>query len=91
MPDVSRGAQSTITGHVKVEVRVAVDAAGNVSQAQLVSPGPSHYFAEKALTAARHWKFTPARVNGKATASEWLLRFQFGSASMQVLPSEIKP
>ena len=91
MPDVSRGAQSTITGHVKVEVRVAVDAAGNVAQAQLVSPGPSHYFAEKALGAARRWKFTPARVNGRATASEWLLRFQFGRTSMQVLPSEIKP
>jgi TonB family protein len=91
MPDVSRGAQSTITGHVKVEVRVAVDVAGNVSQAQLVSPGPSHYFAEKALTAARRWKFTPARVNGKATACEWLLRFQFGRTSVQVLPSEIKP
>jgi TonB family protein len=91
MPDVSRGAQSTINGHVKVEVRVAVDAAGNVSQARLASPGPSHYFAEKALAAARRWKFTPARMNGNATASEWLLRFQFGRASMQVLPSEIKP
>lgn len=91
MPDVSRGAQSTITGHVKVEVRVVVDAAGNVSQAQLVSPGPSHYFAEKALAAARRWRFTPARVNGKAASSEWLLRFQFGRTSMQVLPSEIKP
>lgn len=91
MPDVSRGAQSTIIGHVKVSVQVAVDAAGNVSATKLVSPGPSHYFAGHALAAAQRWKFTPARVDGKATASEWLLRFQFGRSSMQVLPSEIKP
>jgi TonB family protein len=91
MPDVSRGAQNSITGHVKVSVQVAVDAAGNVSQAKLVSAGPSRYFAERALAAARQWKFTPAQVDGQASASEWLLRFQFGRGSMQVLPSEIRP
>jgi TonB family protein len=91
MPDVSRGAQNSITGHVKVSVQVTVDAAGNVSQAKLVSAGPSRYFAERALAAARQWKFTPAQVDGQASASEWLLRFQFGRGSMQVLPSEIRP
>ena len=54
-PDVSRGAQNTITGRVKVSVQVAVDASGNVSQAKLVAPGPSHYFANRALAAARRW------------------------------------
>lgn len=90
-PDVSRSALNTITGRVKVNVQVAVDASGNVAEAKLVSPGPSHYFANRALAAARRWKFNPPQVDGKATASEWSLRFQFGRASTQVIPAEIKP
>jgi TonB family protein len=91
LPDVSRGAQNTITGHVKVSVQVSVDASGNVSQAQFASAGPSKYFADRALTAARGWKFTPPKADGQAVASEWILRFQFGRASTQVFPAEIKP
>ena len=90
-PDVSPGSRRTITGHVKVSVEVSVDTFGNVSQARLVSSGPSKYFANQALTAARRWKFTPARVNGQALPSEWILRFQFGRTSTQVLPAETKP
>ena len=91
MPEVSRGAQNTITGRLKVSVQVDVDASGNVSQAKFVSPGPSTYFANHALAAARRWKFNPPQVDGHAAASEWLLRFQFGRASTQVFPAEIKP
>ncbi len=91
MPEVSRGARNTITGRVKVDVRVAVDASGNVTQAALKSDVKSRYFANLALGAARRWKFNPPLVNGQATASEWLLRFQFGRTSTQVLPSETKP
>jgi TonB family protein len=91
LPEISRGAQNTINGHVKVSVQVSVDATGNVSQAKLVSAGPSKYFAERALEAARRWKFTPPQVDGQAAASEWDLRFQFGRANIQVSPSEIKP
>ncbi|HXP45517.1 MAG TPA: TonB family protein [Candidatus Acidoferrales bacterium] len=90
-PEVSPGSRRTITGHVKVSVQVSVDTSGNVSQASLVSSGPSKYFANQALTAARRWKFTPARVNGQAIPSEWILRFQFGRTSTQVLPAETKP
>jgi TonB family protein len=91
LPDISRSAQNTITGRVKVSVQVSVDASGNVSQAKLVSPGPSQYFASLALAAARRWKFNPPQVDGEATASEWVLRFQFGRTSTQVFPAEIKP
>jgi eukaryotic-like serine/threonine-protein kinase len=91
MPNVSRGAQDTISGRVKVSVQVAVDTSGNVSQAKLVSPGPSKYFASRALAAARQWRFTPPQVDGQSTASEWVLRFQFGRTSTQVFPSDIKP
>jgi len=91
MPEASRGARNTITGRVKVDVRVAVDASGNVTQASLKSEVKSKYFANLALGAARRWKFNPPQVDGQATASEWLLRFQFGRTSTQVFPSETKP
>ncbi len=91
LPDISRSAQNTITGRVKVSVQVSVDASGNVAQAKLVSAGPSQYFASHALAAARRWKFNPPQVDGQAAASEWVLRFQFGRGSINVLPSETKP
>jgi TonB family protein len=90
-PDVSRNAQNTITGRLKVSVQVAVDASGNVTQAKFVTHGPSQYFAIKALAAAERWKFNPPQVDGRPAASEWLLRFQFGRTSIQVVPEEVKP
>ena len=91
LPEVSRSARNTITGRVRVDVRVLVDASGNVTQATLKSEAKSKYFANLARGAARRWKFNPPQVDGQATASEWLLRFQFGRASTQVFPSETKP
>jgi len=91
LPDVSPGAKNTITGHVKVGVRVAVDTAGNVTQATLISAGPSRYFANQALAAARRWKFSPPRVREEPSSSEWILRFEFGRRSTQVFPSQVKP
>ena len=90
LPEVSRSAQNTIQGRVKVIVRVTVDTSGNVSQATLTSAGPSKYFANKAVTAARQWKFKPPQENGQPKVSEWLLRFQFGRSSTQVFPTEAK-
>lgn len=91
LPEVSRSAQNTITGKVKVTVRVAVNASGNVSQATLASPGPSRYFANQSLGAARRWKFNSPQVGGQPAASEWLLRFQFGRGSTQVFPTQVSP
>jgi TonB family protein len=91
MPDVSRSAQNTITGRIKVSVQVSVNSSGSVTQTRLSSPGPSKYFANQALAAARRWKFNPPQVDGHAVASEWILRFQFARASTQVFPSETKP
>ncbi len=89
LPDVSRSAQNTIEGRIKVSVQVSVDTSGNVSQAKLVSPGPSKYFANLALAAARGWKFNPPQVDGQPAASEWNLRFQFARSSTQVFPAEV--
>jgi TonB family protein len=90
-PDISPTARRTITGHVKVTVHISVDASGRVSEANLVSPGPSRYFANQALVAARRWKFNPPRSDGKDAPSEWTLRFQFGRTSTEVSPAETKP
>jgi TonB family protein len=91
LPDVSRQAQSTIEGHVKVSVQVSVDASGNVAQAKFVSPVKSQYFANLALATALRWKFNPPQVDGQAAPSTWVLRFQFGRTSTQVFPTETKP
>jgi len=77
MPRVSPGARNTITGKIRVVVKVDVDTAGNVTEARLQSPGPSRYFARLALEAARGWKFKPATANGRAVASEWVVRFGY--------------
>lgn len=90
-PEVSRSAQNTITGRVKVSVQVEVGASGNVSGAKLVSAGPSKYFATRALEAARRWKFNPRQVDGQAAPSQWTLRFQFGRTGTQVSSAETKP
>jgi len=77
MPRVSPGARHTITGKIRVLVKVDVDAAGNVTQARLQSAGPSKYFARLALEAARGWKFRPVMANGRAVPSEWVVQFYF--------------
>ena len=91
LPDVPRSARMTIHGKIKVVVRVNVDSAGAVSGATLVTPGPSHYFANLALRAAQQWKFQPAKVNGQAVASEWTLQFLFGRNGPEVNPREARP
>ncbi len=91
LPDVSRNASKTIQGKVKVRIRVTVDPNGNVSNVKFDSPGPSRYFANLAWQAARHWKFTPARVDGQTVASIWILRFQFGQTKSDVTPVEASP
>jgi TonB family protein len=83
LPDASRGAQNTITGTVKVTVRVDVDSAGKVSAAKLTSAGPSQYFAGLALKAAREWEFSPPAVDGASTPSQWAIEFRYKRNSIQ--------
>jgi len=91
LPDVSQKARDTIRGTVRVSVRVRVDPAGNIVGADFDSPGPSKYFAEQALNAARRWEFAPAKVNGEYVASEWILRFHYTQAGTKVIPEEASP
>lgn len=89
LPEVPKSARNTITGTIKVVVRVDVDASGKVTAATLPTPGPSKYFAGLALKAARQWEFTPREVNGQAASSAWNLRFQFKRNSTQAFPSQV--
>jgi len=91
LPQVPRSARQTIQGKIKVIVRVQVDPNGGVSNAGLDSPGPSKYFANLALQAARRWKFKPTQVDGHALASIWILRFRFGRTTTEVSPVEASP
>jgi TonB family protein len=91
LPDVSERARATIQGTVRVSVRVHVDAAGNVSDAGLDAPGPSQYFADLALNAARRWEFTPPEVAGRSAPSEWLIRFEFAQSGVKAFPTQTAP
>jgi len=84
LPNVPQSARDTIEGHVRVSVKVSVDASGNVTAAELTSPGPSKYFARLAEQASRDWKFVPPEVNGQKAQSEWILHFAFGRENTDV-------
>jgi TonB family protein len=91
LPDVSEKARATIQGTVRVSVRVHVDSAGNVSDAEFDSPGPSQYFADLALKAARRWEFTSPEIGGHSAPSEWLIRFEFGQSGVKAFPTQTAP
>jgi TonB family protein len=89
LPDIPTPAQETIQGSFAVEIRVTVDAAGDVVDAALISPGPSRYFAALALDAARKWKFAPAAPEAGNAEREWVLQFRFDRFSTRVTPTPL--
>jgi eukaryotic-like serine/threonine-protein kinase len=91
LPDAPRSALDTIQGAVRVGVRVNVDASGRVVAAELESAGPSKYFANLAVKAARNWEFAPAKVDGQSAPSEWVLRFEFAQDGAKVTSTEKSP
>jgi TonB family protein len=90
LPEVPQSARNTITGKIRVIVRVDVDPSGKVTGAKLTSPGPSRYFANLALKAAQRWEFSPPLADGQPTASAWVLRFRFGRAGTTADPERVK-
>lgn len=87
IPAVPLSARNTITGKVRVQVRVEVGASGEVTAVNFISAGPSKYFARLAHDAAQQWQFAPAQVNGQNTSSAWTLKFAFGREGTQVSPA----
>jgi TonB family protein len=89
LPTVPANASNTITGKIRVSVRVEVNPAGEVTDASFTTPGPSKYFARLAMEASRRWKFKPAESNGQPVASAWILRYQFTQNATDVVPEEL--
>ena len=88
MPDVARSALDTIQGTVKVRVKLKVDQAGNVTDAEFESQGPSKYFARAAMQAAQAWKFKPAEASGREVPSSWELQFEFNHDGTKTVPTQ---
>jgi TonB family protein len=80
VPSIPKSARDTVTGTVRVAVKVEVDSSGNVSTASFLSEGPSQYFARKAVDAARQWKFA------SSAPRSWILRFGFKRTGTTVVP-----
>jgi len=91
MPEVSRVAQNSIHGVVKVRVQVNVDEGDKVTLAGLSAHGPSRYFARQALEAARQWTFSAPVVNGKPVASRWMVEFDFRRSGVKTESKLMQP
>ncbi|HSM75970.1 MAG TPA: TonB family protein [Bryobacteraceae bacterium] len=89
LPNAPQNALATIRGTIRVSIRVTVDAKGNVAQAAIDTPGPSHYFANLALQAAQDWKFRPAPLNDGVAPVAWLLQFEFSQTGVDVAPAPL--
>jgi hypothetical protein len=79
-PVVPSNVRGMLSRPLVVSVTLQIDAAGNVTDASYAPPSGTFgkYFAELALTAARRWKFEPARVGDRGVPSEKILEFRFG-------------
>lgn len=70
-PPIAKAARAS--GAVKVEV--TIDETGKVVDARVVSGHP--LLRDSALTAARQWKFKPAKISGKTPKVSGILNFNF--------------
>jgi hypothetical protein len=79
-PVVPASIRPRISGVIPVDVRVRINAHGRVTSATPTikpRPGLSAYLTSRAVYAARLWRFTPARENGRPTASTQTIHFVF--------------
>lgn len=73
-PNVPQSALNTISGTVRVSVRVTIDKEGAVVDVAADDPGPSRYFERLSVDAAKKWTFTPANSQEQRTM---LVKFNF--------------
>jgi serine/threonine protein kinase len=90
-PEASAKALATIHGTVRVGVKVHVDAAGNVSDATLENVGPSRYFADLSLKAARQWVFTAPEADGRSVPSDWKIQFHYTQSGVEMSSQQVAP
>jgi len=94
LPEISLMARKTIRGTVRVTVRTQVDRSGHVASAELETHGPSPYFADQALEAARHWTFDPLPAlpgSSPKPSEEWLLRFEYTTTATSAAAERVGP
>ena len=90
-PQIPAEALHSIRGKIRIQVKVNVDESGRVSEASLNSPGPSRYFAGKALEAARGWRFKPPVENGQPVRSQWVVQFTLNRRAIDDSLLPVKP
>jgi len=84
LPKIPQAARDTITGRVRINVRVRIDSAGQVTQATLEPPPASKYFTDRVLVAAHAWKFPAANA-----PQHWLLHFELMRGQTRVSAAKI--
>jgi outer membrane biosynthesis protein TonB len=82
LPPFPANLRFAIRGRVSVEVKFAINAAGQVVGATPVNPStpPQKLLAPIAAQAAMRWQFEPARRNGQPVDSETVVTFNFEPA-----------
>ena len=81
VPKISQKTRETITGKIRVNVVVTVDASGKVVDAQLESPASSKYFSDLALQSARKWQFASSAEETR----QRVLRFTFQKLATDIV------
>jgi TonB family protein len=84
LPEVPRQARNTIQGKVIVRVKIDVGPSGEVTGVKLESPGPSRYFDDLTVKAARRWKFRPTNA-----AQAWTVRFELFRNDTKVFSTRV--
>jgi eukaryotic-like serine/threonine-protein kinase len=91
LPNAAATARATIRGTVRVTIKIHADASGQVTDASIDSRGPSQFFADRSLQAARLWKFSPPQQNAHAVPSDWLIHFEIDPATINVHATQTNP
>lgn len=78
-PVAAVSVRNRIVDEIPVYVTMRIGANGSVvgAQAATAGDGVHAYLAQRALEAARQWKFRPAMLGAEAVPSKWTVRFQF--------------
>jgi eukaryotic-like serine/threonine-protein kinase len=91
LPNAGASARATIRGTVRVTIKIHADASGQVTDASIDQRGPSQFFADRSLQAARLWKFTPPQQNARPVPSDWLIHFEIDPTTINVHATQTNP
>lgn len=82
LPTLRSSLASVLEPGTVVTVKVLVDSRGRVKRAETVGDlqNVDIGIQKAAVSAAKQWRFTPAKLNGKRVSSEHTIVFQFQSA-----------